>query len=68
VELERITAEEAKRRLDAGEVITFLDSRAEDVWRTAELQIPKSVRVPPDRVEANQDRIPPGGLIVPYCT
>jgi len=68
VEPQRITAEEAKRRLDAGEAISFLDSRAEDAWRMAELQIPKSIRVPPDAVDAHLDHIPHRGLIVPYCT
>jgi hypothetical protein len=68
MEPKRITAEEVKKRLDAGEAITFLDSRADDSWRTAELQLPKSIRVPPDAVEAHLDQIPRRGLIVPYCT
>ena len=68
MEPKRITAEEVKKRLDAGETITFLDSRADDSWRTAELQLPKSIRVPPDAVEAHLDQIPRRGLIVPYCT
>jgi len=65
---QRISAEEVKRRLDSGEAIVFVDSRADDAWRKAEAQIPSSIRVPPDAVEANLDQIPKRGLIVPYCT
>ena len=68
MELQRISVEDAKRRLDRREAIVFLDARADDAWQKAEVQIPKSIRVPPDRVEAHFDDIPREGLIVPYCT
>jgi hypothetical protein len=68
MEPQRITAEEAKRRMDIGDAVVFLDSRADDAWRQAEAQIPNSRRVPPDGVEAHLDEIPSRGLIVPYCT
>ena len=62
-----ITVEEAKRRLDEGEAITFVDSRNEGAWRKSEWQLPDSRRVPADDVEAHLDEVPPGGgLIVPY--
>jgi rhodanese-related sulfurtransferase len=68
MEPKRITAEEAKKRLDSGEAVAFLDTRSDDAWRKAELQIPKSIRVPPDAVGAHQQDIPSRGLIVSYCT
>jgi rhodanese-related sulfurtransferase len=68
LEPQRITVEEAKRRLDRGEAIVFLDVRADDVWRKAAVQIPKSIRVPSDDVEAHIAEVPRRGLIVPYCT
>jgi rhodanese-related sulfurtransferase len=68
MEPQRITVEEAKRQLDSGEMITFLDTRADDVWQKAEVQIPKAIRVPPDAVNAHFGEIPRHGLIVPYCT
>jgi hypothetical protein len=68
MEPQRISAAEVKRRLDSGEAIVFLDTRADDAWRKAESQIPKSLRVSPDDVEAHLDEIPRHGLIVPYCT
>jgi rhodanese-related sulfurtransferase len=68
MEPQRITAEEAKGRLDRGEAVVFLDSRADDAWRRADQQIPGSRRVPPDGVEAHLHDIPRDALIVPYCT
>jgi hypothetical protein len=68
VEPERISVEEAKERLDRGEQVVFLDARSDDGWQKAELQIPRSIRVPPNGVEAHLDAIPRKGLIVPYCT
>jgi len=68
MEPERITADDVKRQMDSGETVVFLDARAEDAWHKAELQIPHSIRVPPDDVEAHIHEIPRRGLIVPYCT
>ncbi len=68
MEPERISAEDVARQIDAGEPVTFLDSRAEAAWQDSDLQIPDAVRVPPDDVAAHLDEIPRTGLIVPYCT
>src|SRR5688572_12516843 len=64
----RISKEDVKRRLDAGEQIVFLDTRSDDAWRKADAQIPGSTRLPPDAVELHFDDIPREGLIVTYCT
>ncbi len=62
-----ITVEEAKRRRDEGEVVTFVDSRNETAWRKSEWQIPNSRRMPAGEVEAHLDEVPAGGdLVVPY--
>lgn len=68
MEPQRIIKEEVKRRLDAGERIVFLDTRSEEAWSKAELQIPLSRRIPPDAVEQHLDEVPHNGLIVTYCT
>ncbi len=65
---ERIPIEDVKRRIEAGERLVFLDTRSADAWEQAELQIPGSIRVPPDEVESRLSAIPRQGLIVPYCT
>ena len=63
-----ITKEEVKRRLDAGEHIVFLDTRSDEAWGKAELQIPLSRRIPPDAVDQHLNEIPHDSLIVTYCT
>lgn len=68
MEPQRITKEEVNRRLDEGERIVFLDTRSEEAWSKAELQIPRSRRIPPDDVAQHLDEIPHDGLIVTYCT
>ncbi len=67
-EPQRISPEEAKRRLDAGEPVVFLDSRSPAAWQQAAFEIPHSIRVPPDEVARHAAAIPRTGLIVPYCT
>ena len=54
--------------MDSGESVVFLDSRSDEAHRQADTQIPRSIRVPPDQVEAHLDEIPRRGLTVPYCT
>lgn len=68
MEPQRITRDEVKRRMDAGEPIVFLDTRSDDAWRKAEWQIPGSRRIPPDEVDQHLDELPHDGLIVTYCT
>ena len=67
-EPDRISTEEVKRRLDAGQQITFLDTRSDDAWSKADSQIPGSTRIRPDDVEQHLHEIPRQGLIVTYCT
>jgi rhodanese-related sulfurtransferase len=64
----RISKEDVRRRLEAGEHITILDTRSNDAWLKADAQILGSVRVPPDEVEQHLEDIPPDGLVVTYCT
>ena len=68
MESQRISADEIKRKMDAGERIVFLDTRADDAWRKADAQISGSQRIPPDVVELHIDEIPREELIVTYCT
>ena len=68
MELQRISADQIKRKMDAGERIVFLDTRGHEAWRKADAQISGSQRIPPDAVEQHIDEIPREGLIVTYCT
>jgi hypothetical protein len=64
--LQPITVEEAKRRLEKGDALTFVDARDDESWRSSEWQLPQARRLPPDDIETFLDDIPLGGLIVPY--
>lgn len=68
MQIPRISPEDVKRRLDAGEQTVFLDTRADEAWRKADTQIPGSIRVPPDAVQQHLNQIPHDGLLVTYCT
>jgi rhodanese-related sulfurtransferase len=68
MQIPRIATDDVKRRLDAGEHVVFLDTRADEAWRKADTQIPGSIRVPPDAVNQHLNKIPRDGLLVTYCT
>lgn len=68
MEPKRITAEEVKGRLDAGEHLAILDDRAPQAWETSDMQIPGSVRVPPDDLAQHLSDIPKGAAVITYCT
>jgi len=63
-----ISKEDVKRRLDANEHVALLDTRAPDAWKESDLQIPGSIRVPPDEVGQHLEEIPRDRLVVTYCT
>jgi hypothetical protein len=64
----RITGEEVRARVEAGEPVVFLDARSEESWRRSDVQIPGSIRVPPDDIDRHLDAVPAGRPIVTYCT
>ena len=66
--VQRITAEDLKRRMDAQEPLTVLDTRAPDAWKNSDIQIPGSLRVPPDEVAKHLSEIPRNRLVIAYCT
>ncbi|HVT45162.1 MAG TPA: rhodanese-like domain-containing protein [Thermoanaerobaculia bacterium] len=68
VVVSRITAEEAKARVDRGEPIAFVDSRSEKSWSESEVEIPGSVRVPPDHAGEHLSLVPKDRSVVTYCT
>jgi rhodanese-related sulfurtransferase len=64
----RITVEELKRRMDAGEDFTLIDVRNPNAWAETDTVIPEAIRVPLDKLEKNLPRIPKSRPIVAYCT
>ena len=64
----RITAEEIKRRMKAGEEFTFLDTRNPHAWGDADTVIPGALRITADTLDQSYSKIPKTKPIVTYCT
>jgi len=64
----RITVEELKRRMDAGEDFTIIDTRNPKAWAETDTVIPEAIRVPLENLEQNLQRIPKNRPVVAYCT
>jgi rhodanese-related sulfurtransferase len=67
-ETPRVTVDEVKARLDRGEPIVFLDTRAPDAWEKSDVRVKGAIRVPPDEVDRHLHEIPRDRSIVTYCT
>ena len=66
--VQRITASEFKRMIDARDPVTVIDARSPQSWKSSDVQIPGSVRVPPDEVVPHLSEIPRDRPAVAYCT
>jgi rhodanese-related sulfurtransferase len=68
MEVERITVDELKARLDAGDRIVVLDVRSPGSYSQNAFKIKGSVRMAPSEAVARASEIPMGREIVTYCT
>jgi rhodanese-related sulfurtransferase len=57
-----------KERMDRGEPLVFLDTRAPEAWDKSDVKIAGAIRVPPDKVEQHLKEIPRDHTIITYCT
>jgi rhodanese-related sulfurtransferase len=64
----RITVDELKRRMEAGEDFTLIDVRNPKAWAESDTQIPEAIRVSLDDLEVSLPRIPKERPVVAYCT
>ena len=64
----RITVDELKRRMEAGEDFTLIDVRDPKAWAESDTQIPEAIRVSLDDLEVSLPRIPKERPVVAYCT
>ena len=64
----RITAEELRRRMQAGEEFTIIDVRNPHAWAEATDVAAGAIRVALEDAEQAIDRIPRNRPIVTYCT
>ena len=64
----RITADEVRQRMQAGENFVFLDTRNPHAWAQSHAEITGSLRVPVDEVDKHLPEIPKDKPLVAYCT
>jgi len=64
----RITIQDLKKRMDAGEDFTLIDIRNPQAWAEADTMIPEAIRVTLDKLEESLPRIPKNKPVVAYCT
>ncbi len=64
----RISAEELRRRMQAGEEFTIIDTRNPHAWADATDMAAGAIRVALDDVDEAISRIPRNKPIVTYCT
>jgi rhodanese-related sulfurtransferase len=64
----KITAEELKRRMQAGEDFTGIDVRNPIAWAESDVKARNAIRVPLNNLEQYLPRIPKNRPIVTYCT
>ena len=64
----RVTVVELKRRMDAGEDFTIIDTRNPQAWAESDTMIPEAVRIPADKFDEIIARIPKSRPVVACCT
>jgi rhodanese-related sulfurtransferase len=64
----RITVEELKKRMDAGEDFTLIDVRNPQAWAESDNMLPEAIRIPLNKLDENLARIPKTRPVVAYCT
>jgi len=64
----RITVEELRRRMEAGEDFTIIDTRNPQQWAQSDVRLPEAIRVPVDKLEEKLPELPKDKPIVAYCT
>ena len=64
----RVTVDELRRRMEAGEDFTVIDVRNPQAWTQSDVMLPEAIRVPLEKLEENLPKIPKNNPIVTYCT
>jgi hypothetical protein len=64
----RITVDELRKRMEAGEDFIVIDTRNPKAWAESDQKLPEAIRVPLDNLEQSLSKIPRDKSIVTYCT
>ncbi len=64
----RISVDDLRRRMNAGEQFVFIDTRNPQAWAESDVKLPGALRIPVGEVEKHLAEIPRGRPIITYCT
>ena len=65
----RITIDELKRRMEAGEDFIFIDTRNPQAWAQSDAKLPEAIRLSSlDNIDEILPKLPKDKPIVTYCT
>jgi|SRR5215213_5347867 len=67
-EVERVTVEELKAKIEKNEPVTVLDVRSEGSYESSDKKIKGAVRMLTDEIGSRLKEIPRDAMIVTYCT
>ena len=67
-ELQRITVDEVKKRMDEGESILFIDTRNSHDWNESGVKLPEALRIHYSKLDQHLEELPRDLTIVTYCT
>ncbi len=68
VDAPRITVDDLRKRMEAGEDFTLIDTRNPQAWAESDVMMPEAIRIPLDNLEEDISKIPRDKPIVAYCT
>jgi hypothetical protein len=66
--MDRVSVKEEEGHLNRGRRITFVDSRAPDVWSRADVKAGGAIRIAPDEAEKHIADVSRDDYLVTYCT
>jgi rhodanese-related sulfurtransferase len=64
----RITVDELKRRMEAGDDFVLIDVRNPQAWAESDTMLPEAIRIPMEKLEEGLAKIPKNKPVVAYCT
>ena len=65
---QRISVDELRRRMNAGEQFVFIDTRNPQAWAESDVKLPGALRIPVSEAQQHLAEIPRDRPIVTYCT
>jgi rhodanese-related sulfurtransferase len=64
----RISVDELRRRMNAGEQFVFIDTRNPQAWAESDVKLPGALRIPLADAQEHLAELPRDKPIVTYCT